>query len=225
MDGNKDNYGEIMATTTEPLDQRPKRERAAYLARRRRKNLARPNTQVDGYRAWWVVAVLRIDGFTYERIGELAGLHKSTVAKFARSEPGSTITFTTHQALMSVDLRTAKSIKERGRRVPAQPYRDKLRQYGAAGWPRQTMERMAGLTPGEENVWRDRSRWITPETAAKLDALFEQLADRAGPSIPSSRVYRKMGYGPPAAYDEVTGELIPKALVKLPPLAREKRAG
>ena len=88
------------------------------------------------------------------------------------------------------------------RRVDVAPYREYLRRLGAAGWGKADILSRIGVPVGNDHMYRDRCRYITPEVADRLEELFAEIGDRVGTNDLAARNWRKMGYQPPAAYDE-----------------------
>lgn len=99
------------------------------------------------------------------------------------------------------------------RRVDAAPYREMLRRLAAAGWPIPTLMKAHSI-PG--NVWRDRARWITPETAAQVQQVYDDIGGRLGPHMQTARFWQARGYLVPLAEE-------PADQLPLPPKVIEQR--
>ena len=191
-------------------------ERATILKREwYRRNALRqkgPNDRVPADAARAVLKTLHEDyGFTYLRLAEIFGMDRSALQKTAIGR-NKMIAKSRHDAITNTDVRKLVLGEHPSNgRVLAKPYREKLRQYGAAGWPPRVLSEMCeGVELYRHNIWRDRATYIRPADAEALDALFEKIGDRLGPDELTARRYRKMGYFPPAAYDD-DGTLVPGA--------------
>jgi transcriptional regulator with XRE-family HTH domain len=161
-------------------------------------------------------------GFTRERMSELLDLDESTILRIVNGQRGA-VTAATARKVLAADIdRILEAEPRSSRRVEAAPYREYLRRLRAAGWRRTDLERMAAIRPGEDNIWRDRCRYIGPGLAERLDELFRDIGWRTGDDAASMRFWRSRGYGPPAAYDE-DGNLVEEWMLPTPPRAREPR--
>jgi hypothetical protein len=178
-----------------------------------------PKANVDARPVAHRIRTLRNAGFTFERITEITGVHRRS-AQMLLSGKTKTYPPDSYARVMSIDIH--KVIREElpsNGRLPAAKYRDLLRQLGANGWPRHELDRRLGIGLGEENIWRERAKYVQPDLAMRIQKVYDDIGGKVGPSTPSARVYRKLGYLPPLAYAD-DGTPIPEAALPLPPLVR-----
>ena len=205
------------------------RERATMRARLRRRRVAEgrkgPEDYVSPAAAQYTLRVLHNEyGFTYERLGEIFGLERSFLQSICSGQR-KWVTKKTHDRIASVDIvKVVLKEKPSNGRIPAAPYRLRLRQLGAAGWTRDALSDVIGVDISQYNVWRDDAKYISPKTAVTLDELFRRIGDKKGPSDTIALRYLRRGFGPPAAYDD-DGTLVPEALPEIPPARRSRKAG
>lgn len=99
------------------------------------------------------------------------------------------------------------------RRVAAAPYREMLRRLAAAGWPIPILMKEHAIP---DNVWRDRALWVTPETAAKVQKVYDTIDGRLGPHMQTARFWQARGYLVPLAET-------PEDQLPLPPKVVDQR--
>lgn len=92
----------------------------------------------------------------------------------------------------------------RPRRVDATGTRRRIQALCAAGWPMDEIGARIGVAGRDAVFLLTRRRWAYRSTAARVAAVYEQLADTPGPSKRSSTLARSRGWLPPLWWDDDT---------------------
>jgi hypothetical protein len=183
------------------------KEREAALARLRRKRRKAGTLglydRVPVYAARHALTYLFDHGFTYTRIQALTGVDKDLILKIMHSPDKKWINYETHLRICRLDLEAVVTKLHRSEgRVDVDPYRTYLRRLMAAGWSKGWVLARLGIPEQNDHMYRNRCKYITPKTADDLEKLFKEIGDRVGPSKSAAQRARRMGYKPPAFYDE-----------------------
>jgi transcriptional regulator with XRE-family HTH domain len=143
---------------------------------------------------------LAAQGYTLERLAKAYGLNKKTLSWILTGRTKE-VKLATEKTIMGLDL-TTLSEKSFGR-IAAEPYREYCRRLFANGWNQHLISVMCGYKDKQAmNVFRSRAVYLQPKTAEKLEKVFAEIGDRAGPDEWSRKHWQKRGWLPPAAYDD-----------------------
>lgn len=140
---------------------------------------------------------LRDVGWTFEQIGQAAGLHPAVPAVLLRHRYGR-VRQRTAKALLGVAV--AKQSSRRS--IDSTGSRRRVQALAWMGWNLDEVARRAGMTKSVlMTVYRPR---VSHAVARKIEQVYELLSHLPGPSKPAQARARSCGHAPPAAWDEDT---------------------
>lgn len=153
---------------------------------------------VDATPARHHVTQLRQLGWTWDQIGDTAGVAPDTIRHMMRrAAPRCRADFAA--ALLSVPAEPTASILP----VPAHGTRRRLQALMWMGWPMATVAARIGVSEGWLYSLR-RAATVPARLALLVHGVYGELAAVPGPSRVAAGKARARGYAPPAAWDEDT---------------------
>lgn len=157
------------------------------------------------------VRMLGSYGIGWKRTAELAGLSAGTVNHLMHSDPPSKrVQRKTLEAILSVEPRLENAAPKA--RVDATGTRRRIQALAAAGWPLNRIARELGWRRSKVSLVLGTFERVTVPTALAVRALYEQLWDKPCPAangneaagIRKAKAHaRRMGWAPPAAWDDI----------------------
>jgi lambda repressor-like predicted transcriptional regulator len=142
------------------------------------------------------VALLRELGWTWQQIADAAQLansvaHGLSLGRYKR------LRLASEQALLSVPLVPRESHRSTG----ATGTRRRVQALAWMGWSGAEVSHRAGVSPAtlQTEIYRGR---LSVRLAARVRAVYGELSGIRGPSSMAAAKARRMGFAPPAAWDD-----------------------
>lgn len=198
--------------------------RRAHLDRRREREEATkpvlPASRVDATPAREHLQLLLQDEDwgTVANIAAASGVDDGTLQNILRGQPR--VQHLTAQSILAVDVawlrRAAWMFPVR---IPIQ----RVRSLQAQGWPlRWQATRLGQPSAKVPSFLFDRDRWVTRPVFERVEALYEEIGFRRGPSARAAKAAAQAGWYPSGCYDD-DGRLIPGA-ARVDEKAEERKA-
>ncbi|MDT0302949.1 hypothetical protein [Streptomonospora wellingtoniae] len=140
---------------------------------------------------------LRDLGWTWQQIGEAAGLSTWVPLRVATDGPGRHVRADTEKALLSVPPEPRGS--HRG--TDSAGTRRRVQALAWMGWPAAEVARRAGVNPRSLQALMQPSRRLSFDLAARVARAYEELCMAPGPSKVAAGKARQLGFLPPLAWD------------------------
>jgi hypothetical protein len=143
------------------------------------------------------VAELRALGWTFQQIADAAGLAKWVVIRLAQG----------HQAQIRVSSAAAillvrPAVVESPLGVDAMGTRRRVQALAWMGWPGAEISVRAGLKPRSLTELLGQGR-VSVRVAERVRGVYGDLSGTRGPSVMAASQARRLGFAPPAAWDDI----------------------
>lgn len=157
-----------------------------------------------------VRALLAHPDITYAALSRASGCGPDTIRRLMTENSTGRCERRVADALLAVTKQSALAAVSE---VPAEPARVLLRRLQAHGWPLRELAARVGQAsqPAPTFLYRKTVPVITAAMWAKVQAVYAELQDKPGPSDTARKAARRLGYYPPACYDD-DGTLDPTAI-------------
>lgn len=143
------------------------------------------------------IAELREVGWTHSQIADAAGVHRNTV-RYVHDGRRQRVRTSVEAAILSVQM---APIGARG--MPTSiGLRRRVQALARMGWTAEDVAARAGTTAGSLRTLATANRAPSFRYAARVFAVYVELADTVGPSTRAAVCARTRGYPPPAAWDD-----------------------